>query len=257
MEENKPTVQSIDRAIAILDFLYRENREVSISEVSAGTGLFGSTVHRILNTLKQGGFVYQNDSNSKYWLGLKFYSYGDAVKANLPIVSMVEPIADEIAKKYRETVYMTVPSYESPHLAQQAHILKVSHSSFILRSSPSVGAISPCHVSATGKCLMAYYPEKLLEEYSKTQLPALTPNSVTDWDMLRKELEKIRIHGYAVESEEEELGLTCVAVPILDKNQCVVAAVSLSGPTARIFSFPIKEILRDLRRISEKVNSSF
>ncbi len=257
MEENKPTVQSIDRAIAILDFLYRENREVSISEVSAGTGLFGSTVHRILNTLKQGGFVYQNDSNSKYWLGLKFYSYGDAVKANLPIVSMVEPIADEIAKKYRETVYMTVPSYESPHLAQQAHILKVSHSSFILRSSPSVGAISPCHVSATGKCLMAYYPEKLLEEYSKTQLPALTPNSVTDWDMLRKELEKIRIHGYAVESEEEELGLTCVAVPILDKNQCVVAAVSLSGPTARIFSFPINEILRDLRRISEKVNSSF
>ena len=257
MEENKPTVQSIDRAIAILDFLYRENREVSISEVSTGTGLFGSTVHRILNTLKQGGFVYQNDSNSKYWLGLKFYSYGDAVKANLPIVSMVEPIADEIAKKYRETVYMTVPSYESPHLAQQAHILKVSHSSFILRSSPSVGAISPCHVSATGKCLMAYYPEKLLEEYSKTQLPALTPNSVTDWDMLRKELEKIRIHGYAVESEEEELGLTCVAVPILDKNQCVVAAVSLSGPTARIFSFPIKEILRDLRRISEKVNSSF
>ena len=207
--------------------------------------------------MKQGGFVYQNDSNSKYWLGLKFYSYGDAVKANLPIVSMVEPIADEIAKKYRETVYMTVPSYESPHLAQQAHILKVSHSSFILRSSPSVGAISPCHVSATGKCLMAYYPEKLLEEYSKTQLPALTPNSVTDWDMLRKELEKIRIHGYAVESEEEELGLTCVAVPILDKNQCVVAAVSLSGPTARIFSFPIKEILRDLRRISEKVNSSF
>ena len=167
MEENKPTVQSIDRAIAILDFLYRENREVSISEVSAGTGLFGSTVHRILNTLKQGGFVYQNDSNSKYWLGLKFYSYGDAVKANLPIVSMVEPIADEIAKKYRETVYMTVPSYESPHLAQQAHILKVSHSSFILRSSPSVGAISPCHVSATGKCLMAYYPESFWKNTAK------------------------------------------------------------------------------------------
>ena len=257
MAEQKSTVQSIERAVDILEFLYRKREEASIREISGETGLSGGTVHRILGTLRQRGFVYQNESNSKYWLGLKFYSYGDVVKENLPIVSMVEPIADETAKKYKETVYMTVPSFESPVLAQQAHILKVSHSSFILRSSPGVGAVSPCHGSATGKCLMSYYPKALLEEYSRFPLPSLTSRSVTDWENMREELKKIRQKGYAVESEEEEVGLTCVAVPIVDKNEQIVAAVSLSGPTARIFSFPINEILADLRQMSREVTENF
>ena len=86
MAEQKSTVQSIERAVDILEFLYRKREEASIREISGETGLSGGTVHRILGTLRQRGFVYQNESNSKYWLGLKFYSYGDVVKENLPIV---------------------------------------------------------------------------------------------------------------------------------------------------------------------------
>ena len=250
------TIHSIERALDIIEFLYRNGEEASIKDISAATGLFGSTIHRILTTLKTRGYIYQNSANAKYWLGSKFYGLGNAVKNNLPLAQVVEPYAREIARKYNETVYTAIPYYQS-NLPQQVVVSKVSYSPYILKNSPEIGSISLSHGAATGKCMMAYYPEKLMSDYRRYQLPAITHKTITDWKVMDEELRRIRANGYAMESEEEEIGITCIAVPILDTEGSLIASISLSGPTTTIFGYTINDILSDLRDAADKVAKNF
>lgn len=255
-KEKQQTIHSIERALDIIEFLYKNGDEASIREISSATGLFGSTIHRILSTLKLRGYIHQNEKNSKYWLGSKFYGLGNAVKDNMPLAEIVEPYADEIAKKYRETIYTAIPYYQST-LPQQVIVSKVSYSPFIIKNSPEVGSISFSHGAATGKCMMAYYSDKLLEEYRKHPLPPLTHKTITEWPVMDEELRRIRFNGYAMESEEEEVGTTCLAVPILDNKGNLIASISLSGPTAMVFEYKINDILADLKDAASKIASHF
>jgi|GEM_PF-463985 len=255
--KDKPqTIHSIERALDIIEFLYHNGEEASIREISAATGLFGSTIHRILSTLKLRGYIHQNDKNSKYWLGSKFYGLGNAVKDNMPLAEIVEPYADAIAKKYRETIYTAIPYYQAT-LPQQVIVSKVSYSPYILKNSPEIGSISFSHGAATGKCMMAYYSDKLLEEYKKHPLPPLTHKTITEWPVMEEELRRIRYNGYAMESEEEEVGTTCIAVPILDTQGNLIASISLSGPTAMVFEYKINDILADLKDAASKIAAHF
>jgi DNA-binding IclR family transcriptional regulator len=246
-------IHAVDRALDIIEFLYRFQKEASISEISAGTGMFASTVHRQLGTLKARSYVCQNADTAKYGLGLRLYALGNAVKDRLPLANLIDPHADQVAKKYRLTVFVAVPDYSSSFCAQQAIIYKKSYSNVILCNEVSVGAVLMCHGSATGKCLMSRYPDALIEQYCANPLPKLTLQTISDWDALKLELEKIRNRGYALDSEEEELGKTCIAVPILDSRRQVVASISLSGQTHSIFEHPVNEITSDLNEVAKKI----
>ena len=213
--------------------------------------MFGSTIYRQLNTMKERGYIYQNPENSKYWLGLRFYAIGNLIKSNLPIVNILGAQAELIAKKYRQSVFIAVPDYSSDIYAQQAVIYRKSYSSVLLRNEASVGTISPAHASATGKCMMAHYPEGLMQQYHQNPLLKLTEKTTTEWDVLDAELATIRARGYALDSEEETEGRTCVAVPVLDSYQNIIAAISLSGQTKSIFENPVNAIVEDLTSLAE------
>ena len=85
----------------------------------------------------------------------------------------------------------------------------------------------------------------------------LTAKTITDWNILSEEMLSIRRNGFAMESDEEEIGSTCIAVPILDRQNKIIASVSLSGPTAMIFEFKINDILNDLREAASEVSERF
>lgn len=250
------TIHSIEKALDIIEYLYQYNQEANLRDICKATGLHGSTAHRILSTMKNRGYIHQNEKNAKYWLGFKFYGIGNAVKDNMPLAEIIEPYADKIARKYKQTVYTAMPYYQSD-TPQQVIVYKVSHSPYIIRNSPDVGTIAASHGAATGKCMMAYYPEKLIAEYKQHPLPMLTAKTITDWNILEDELQRIRRNGYAMESDEEEIGSTCIAVPITDKQNSIIASVSLSGPTSMIFEFKINDILNDLREAATEVSAKF
>lgn len=247
------TIHSIDKAFDIIEFLYQNGEEASLRDICKATGLFGSTAHRILSTMKRRGYICQNEKNTKYWLGFRFYGIGNAVKNHMPLADFIEPYADKVAKKYKQTVYTAMPYYASD-IPQQLIVSKVSHSPYIIKNSPEVGTISFSHGAATGKCMMAYYPQKLIDEYKQNSLPMLTVKTITDWAVLEEEMLRIRHNGYAMESDEEEIGSTCIAVPIMDKQNKIIASISLSGPTSMIFEFKINEILSDLREVALAVS---
>lgn len=241
--------QSLHRAIDIIEYLYETGHEASISEVSEGTGLFASTVYRLLNTLKERGYVYQNENNSKYGLGLRLYTIGQAVKENIPLVNILEPMTIKVAEKYKGIVYIAVPVYQSSDTAQHSIVRKVCRSDYIPRNSVEEGAIVLSHTSALGKCIMAYCPPQIMEEYRKHPLIRLKANTLTDWDALTGELHTIQNNGYAIELEQETDGQTCIAVPVLDHNRHVLASIGLAGPMNEIFQYKINSIVEDLSAI--------
>lgn len=246
-------IQSVDHAIDIVEFLYSIGREASISEIGKGTGMFGSTVYRQLSTLKDRGYVYQNPQNSKYWLGLRFYTIGNMLRRNLPMSDIVGEEAEEVARKYGQNIFVAVPDYSSELYAQQIIIYCKYYSQVIIGKEIEVGSVLFSHGSATGKCMMAYYTDDLIRKYRKSSLVKLTEKTITDWDLLMAELGSIRTRGYSLDSDEEEEGKTCIAVPIFDGAGNIAASVSLSGQTKTMFEVPINAIVRDLREIADQV----
>ena len=246
---SNPPIQSLNRAIDIIEFLYHCGHEASISEISEGTELFGSTVYRMLSTLKARGYVYQNEQNAKYGLGLRLYTIGKTVKENIPLVNVFQNMAVRIAEKYQETVYVAIPSYQSPAIPQHVIALKVCRSEYVPRNAIEEGAIVLSHTSALGKCLMAYSEEAVLQEYRKHPLVKLKPNTLTDWEALDGEFNTIQNNGYAIELEQESDGQTCIAVPALDHNRQILASIGLAGPMKNIFQYTINSIVEDLYNI--------
>lgn len=253
VENGSETVRSVNRCLDIIEFLVDNGKEASVTEISEGIGVSASTVYRQLVTLKARGYVYQNSVDSKYWLGLKFYSIGSMVKQNMPLLNFLGPHADRIAEKYKLTVFVAVPDYSSDICAQQAIIYKKSFSPVILRNEANVGQVMMSHGAATGKCMMSYYPKALLDRYAQYPLAKLTDKTITSWDAMMAEFETIRSLGYALDSEEEAEGKTCVAVPLVDSSGDVIASISLSGPTRSLFQYPINEIVGDLNKAAEAV----
>ncbi|HIS52965.1 MAG TPA: IclR family transcriptional regulator [Candidatus Onthomonas avicola] len=248
------SIQAVERSLDIVEFLYHFGREASVSEISEGTGMFGSTVFRQLSTLKKRGYVYQNAENQKYWLGLRFCALGNAVKLNTPIIQCVDAAATAVAEKYSQTLTVTVPQYSSAACAQQTVIYCKSFS-VTSADLDVVGEVIPCHCSATGRCLMAYYSKEQMEQYSRHPLTKVTNKTVVDWMALKAELESIRYRGYTCVSEEEKEGQTCVAVPVLGENGELIAAIGLAGDTMRMFDYPINCMVADLEQIAEQIRN--
>ena len=103
--------------------------------------------------------------------------------------------------------------------------------------------------------MMAYYPENLIKQYSAYPLAKMTEKTITDWEILKAELATIRTRGYALDSEEEAEGKTCIAVPVLDSFHNIIASISLSGQTRSIFENPVNAIVKDLTEVAEVVAS--
>lgn len=177
-------IVAVDHAIDVIEYLFSVKQEASIREISVATGMSNSSVHRQLLTLKERGYVYQNPETLKYWLGMRFYALGNLVKSNMPLVNLLSAALDALAEKYGLTTYLVLPDYSSDLCAQQAIVYKKNCCPMMLRNESSIGTILLSHASATGKCMLAYYPETLIEKYRKHPLVKLTDNTITDWSTL-------------------------------------------------------------------------
>lgn len=255
MNKNGEIINSIGRALDILMLLYYEQKELGVTEIAKSLGLHKSTVHRTLSTLENKGFVQQNLENGKYWLGMKIYALGMLVGEKMPLKHIIRPYAKELFERFHEVVNVSVLDKTSQNYPRTILILKEESPDQILRVNPIVGSSSGSHYSAVGKCLLAFSPEKVLDKFKTKELPIYTKNTISNWDDLLKELEDVRIKGYAIDNEELEIGLTCVAAPILDKENNVIAAISISGPTSRIRSDKFEAIVSEVKTIAWKISN--
>ena len=251
------TISSVDRALDILIYLYNEGVEKGISEISKDLGMYKSTIHRSLTTLENKGFVYQNQENEKYWLGMKLFAIGKSVEEKFSFSKAVKPYTEILLKEFNETVNVSILDINSTDNLRTILVHKEENTNKVLAISPILGSSSECHCSSVGKCLLAFGKDIPYEKFTDKPLTKFTDNTIQTWDELFECLEIVKKQGYAIDESEMEIGLTCIGAPILDKNGIALAAVSISGPSNRMhegdFEYKINKVREIAKLISNKL----
>lgn len=246
----KYILQSVSNSLDILDLL-AEHKNLSVPEISELSGFGKSSVFRILATLEAKNYVKKSE-DARYSLDIKLSYLGQAAMNQNDLVKYSHPYLEMLTSASGETSHLAV-SYQSVYVRFIDKV--VSNAS--IRMDSHLGFFRYSHFVACGKVLLAYGSDVLRENYMHTvPFKPMTRHSIATKEDLLLELSSIKEHGYAVDREESEYGLTCVAVPIFDFSRQVVAAVSISGPTFRMSENMEKNILlvtETGKNISEKL----
>ncbi|SHE75496.1 transcriptional regulator, IclR family [Caldanaerobius fijiensis DSM 17918] len=242
-------IQSLDRAIQILEVLGNNPSGMGVSELSRVVNLPKSTVHRILDTLLQKGYVEKNSEKEKYKLGLKIVELSNKILANMELRSEARPYLEELMNYVNEVVHLCVLRD-----GEMVYIDKVECPNPI-RMYSQIGRRIPVHCTAVGKATLAFLPkDEVIRILEMKGMPRKTQNTITDLQQLLNHLEEVRRLGYAVDDIEHEEGIRCVAAPIFDGTGQVVAAISVAGPDFRITIERIPELADKVREVAQKIS---
>jgi IclR family KDG regulon transcriptional repressor len=228
----KPTykVQVLDRAINILEFISQQGTgEAGLPELSVAMGLHKTTTHRIAHALESRGLLRRGRDSNRYRLGLRLYDLGCQALDYVNICDEARPLMTRVAHEVGETAHLA--------LLDRTEVLYIerveAQRSFSMGSK--LGTRNPVHCTSLGKAILANIPETEVEQILSTcRMEARTRNTITNVAALKRELKLIRERGYAIDDEEIEDGIRCIAAPILDATNRAIAAVSVSGPSSRI-----------------------
>ncbi len=228
-------VQSVDRAITVMEFLSRRGWS-GVTEVSNELEIHKSTAYRLLTTLRDRGLVEQDAATEKYRLGLGLVTLASSVTADLDVARCSRPVCERFAKRTRETVTVAVLEGDDGIIIHQ------SNSGSSALSVSWEGRHTPLHATAAGKVFLHYMPEDQRRRLFKRPLQRYTENTLTEPATLQKELRDGANKDYWCTVEELEIGLNAVAAPIRCADGAVVAAVSVSGPAFRLPEESFEEI---------------
>ncbi|MDQ3415573.1 MAG: IclR family transcriptional regulator [Actinomycetota bacterium] len=215
--------QAIDRAADLLRLVVHADEPISFTDLADESGLARSTTSRLLAALERHQLL-ERDAGGYFVAGPLFALYAARHDPWAQVARLATPTLERIGDKVGETVTLAIPRGD-----QVVQIAQVD-STFLLGTGDWLGVEVPPHCSAAGKVLLAFG----CIDTPEAELPRLTDHSVTTLDDLERQLRAIRRTGYAIASEELEVGLDAVAAPVLGRDGAVVAAVSVSGPTSRM-----------------------
>ncbi|WP_308170017.1 IclR family transcriptional regulator [Acrocarpospora catenulata] len=234
------SVQSVDRALDILEALADLGGEAGLTEIAVRTGLPYGTIHRLLRTLLARGYVRQ-ESDRRYALGGSLVRVGGVAEGM--VGGWAEPYLAKMVELSGETANMAV--LEGDFVVYVAQVPSPRR----LRMFAEVGRRVLPHSTAVGKVLLAERPDAA-SVFARTGLPRRTEHTITSVAAMLDELAAVRERGYAMDLGEEELGVHCLAVPVSDGDR-VVAGMSVSGPAERIAALDREELARELRKIAD------
>lgn len=252
-------IGSVQRAIDILNLFNNQVEELGTTDIAHMLNLHKSTVASLVYTLEANGYLTQNLKSRKYRLGFKLAELVSAMLNHLQIRQVAYPFLQELNNEFNETINLGMLDGSSVVYIERLQSTRP------LGMRSEVGRRTLAHSTALGKAMLACLsPTELTAFISCHGLPPLTENTLTDPHCLLEDLEKTRLQGYAVDNEENEIGGRCTASPIFDLTGRVVAAVSISLPTARLplADFPlygsrIRETARAISRTLGYQYSSF
>lgn len=254
----KDLKNSVQKTFALLEQFTTQKSEWGVTELAKEVGSNKSTVFRFLAQMQSIGILDKDEHTEKYRLGLKLFELGNRVKLRTAFVEKTHPELVTVANNITETVHLGVLKNH-----QVFHIDKVE-SPQGLKISSRIGSYSPAYATGLGKVLLAYLPEKNQAEtiahiFKKMPKTTFTQNTITQKAKLKAELAKIKSIGYAIDREEYEVGLICVAIPVFNQNEQVVASLSASGPANRFKEAEVKNYVATLQKganaIQEKIGN--
>jgi IclR family acetate operon transcriptional repressor len=231
-------IESVDRALTLLQLFERQDA-VAVSDASALLGVSRSTAYRLLNFLAFREFVVQNERTKAYHAGPALLRLGLAAVQASDLLTELRPLLEELCRQVEETAQLVILQ------GREAVYLDCVEGPRMVRATSRVGHGLPAHCSAAGKVLLANLTPEKLDTALPDVLPRLTERSKTSDSAVRRELENVRKHGYAINDQESEPGLRAVAVLIPKSGRrSVDAAVSVAGPAQRLEDAELERIAR-------------
>jgi IclR family transcriptional regulator, KDG regulon repressor len=227
--ERDNMVKSVGRALDIITLVSSKKSGLGVTEIAKQIDINKSSVYRILSTLVQYGYVEQDVETGRYKLGYKFLDISSKLLESIDIRTEARPYLLDLESETNEVIHLAVWDQ-----GEVVYIEKLEGNE-TLRMHSKVGKRAPMHCTSVGKAILAYLPINVVQDIIERKgLPMHTTTTITEKETFLKELIKIRHNGYALDLEENEYGITCVAVPIFDHLGKVIASISISGPTMRM-----------------------
>ena len=227
-QEAKGSIQVIERMMALLDVLSQIEEPATLKILAQRTGLHPSTTHRILGVMCHARLAEHREDGT-YALGIRLLELGSIVKSRIEIGAIARPFMQALHKEIGEAINLGIRDRD-----EIVYVERTSGGHSLVRVIYQVGSRAPLHLTSLGKLFLAAETPAGVQAYAeRTGLPGKTVYSLTSFDALEKDLEKVRRTGIAYDVEEAEIGLRCIATPIIDSGGEIAAGLSISAPTDR------------------------
>ncbi len=233
---------SVIKAFDLLDHFTSNRPSWGVRELAQHTGQNKSTIYRMLATLETLGVLRKETLTERYTLGLKLFELGHRVQLQQALIHQTHPALLEVAENISETVHLGILRSGKVFMIDKVESPKG------LKLNSTIGTYSPVHCTGLGKVLLAHQPaERQKALLTSIDLQGYTPHTLTKKRELSASLVEIRERGYALDREELELGLICVAVPVFNQQDELVAALSAAGPANRFREHALDDYLEILQ----------
>jgi IclR family acetate operon transcriptional repressor len=250
--ERSGQVQSLVRALRLLQEVADAGDGITLTEVANRVGLPVSSAHRLLSTLQLEGFVRFDGERTLWFVGVKAFTVGNAFLRARDLVQVARPYMRGLMEQCDETINLAVED------GGQIIYLAQIECRQMMRALASPGARVPMHSSAVGKVLLAYMnPAVKNAMLDRMKLERFTANTITGRERFARGLAEIRAQGYGFDDEEHAIGLRCVAAPIFNEAREAIAGISLSGPAARVTDKRFGELASLVQRTARVITREF
>lgn len=228
MAEN--SVQSLERAFDLIELLCRSRNGMSIGALSTQTGLHKSTVHRLLSTMCSRGYVQKDADTSIYRAGMHICELSGYITDNMDVIDRARVPMERLVQQTGETVHLVMQDEKDI-----VYIHKVEGQTGGMRMVSRIGMRRPLYCTGVGKAILATWPEDEVKAlWDSSDIQKLTPHTIVDENQFFREIAQIRKLGYAMDNEENELDVRCIAVAIKDYRGRASYALSISAPLSRM-----------------------
>jgi DNA-binding IclR family transcriptional regulator len=254
-QSSKSIVPSLERGLTILEILAKSRAGLSLSQVTRQLALPKSSVHCLLRTFENAGYVYKDAACGKYRVSLSICDLARQALQGISLRDQAKQHLRRLAETTGLTVHMAVLEQGSCVLIEKVTPPGVS------RTATWIGKQLAVHCTAVGKALLAYLPESDAEQLISDQgLIRYNDNTICSIRQLKQELQIIRLRGYALDDEEEEIGVRCLGAPIFNANCDVIAALSVVGHANQLSEDTLphlhREVVEAAKRVSDQVRNA-
>jgi DNA-binding IclR family transcriptional regulator len=234
-------IRSVKRTLTLMEILAQKG-ESGVTELSNAANLNKATVYRQLNTLLSMGYVKKDEKTERYGLTFKLLELANHMLNHINMRDMIRPYLENLAAQSGETVHLV--QREGVHCV---YIDKVEPTVNSVRMVSRIGMRQPLYCTAVGKAILAELPDAEIHSiWDSIDIRPHTENTIVNWGDFIKEIGTIRSLGYALDNEENEVGVKCVAVAIRDYTGMARHAISVSAPVSRMTDSNLEKILRYL-----------
>ncbi|KAB2920020.1 MAG: IclR family transcriptional regulator [Hyphomicrobiaceae bacterium] len=245
-------VQSLGRAFAILEEVARNRDGISLAELSKRVGLHTSTTFHLAKTMVSLGYIRQTKDTRRYRIGRPLFALAASCLDEIEMVSLATPVLEDLSRETGESSHFAV------RLGDAVVVIARTTGPGAFQFTDRAGVVRPAYCTALGKTILAALrPDQFERFLARTELKAMTPKTITDPQLLRREIDEVRASGIAYDDGEFDQEVRCCSVPVRDFTGAVVGAVGISGPVWRLSIQGLQSRARIVQAAANRLSAEF